>query len=360
MNETTRKKLEHIGYKLGPYLGGGTYGDIYALDNSRALKITSDFSEASLSQKLIGKKLKNVCNIYRVFRFKNDSTTFFIEQERLQKIRTNLPRWSSSLNSSNVEKSFIKTKLRAKKILNSKNAFLQKKIKPIKKWTEKNYNDYLFFVLFYVSDFEYEYIMKLAKDSYTAFLDSLVYAIKYENNEVIHFKELYNGLLELKKEGIYFYDNHIGNVMQKDGVWKWVDIGGSEKKDTKKVELVENVNVVDIIRLLNNKELNKQKYIEELIKLLNIYNIDYKFDNVNIKDLQYNQRRIYRKKIDNLLTKINSVDDIYPIVIDKNNKILDGHHRVFAVREKFGNDIMLPVMIINQNIKELIYEKNKF
>jgi hypothetical protein len=63
------KRLNGVGYNLKNTIGHGEYGYIYDIGNNKALKITSDFSEAASVNKICNKQLKNVCRIYRVFRF---------------------------------------------------------------------------------------------------------------------------------------------------------------------------------------------------------------------------------------------------------------------------------------------------
>lgn len=78
-------KLAKLNYSLSDsnLIGQGNYGYAFVLGNNRILKLTSDDDETKLSSLLINKELDNVVNIYRVFRFKDNEYTFFIEEEKL-------------------------------------------------------------------------------------------------------------------------------------------------------------------------------------------------------------------------------------------------------------------------------------
>jgi len=59
------------------YMGSGLFGHAHDIGNNRVLKITKDKTEAMNSQKIIGKNLNHVANIYDVKRFSRDNQEYY-------------------------------------------------------------------------------------------------------------------------------------------------------------------------------------------------------------------------------------------------------------------------------------------
>lgn len=68
------------------------------------------------------------------------------------------------------------------------------------------------------------------------------------------------------------------------------------------------------------------------------------------KDLQpYRTLKTIKK-----FKSLDSPDNIKPIIISKDNKIIDGHHRWAAARALFGEDVKIPVHRLNLSQKEAL------
>jgi hypothetical protein len=65
-------------------LGNGLLGTAFRLRNNTVLKITADMSEARAAKHIVGKKFKNVYNIFSVLQF-SDEQAFALHQEYLEK-----------------------------------------------------------------------------------------------------------------------------------------------------------------------------------------------------------------------------------------------------------------------------------
>lgn len=358
--EDSIPKLEKLGYNLKNPINT-PWARIYDIGNGRVLKITRDISEATNSNKIIGKKLENVNRIFRVFLFKGTRGLYFIEQEKLKPLVTSLPHWSANLTTDNIDLHF-KRSLEWAKMLKQKASILW--VNPTPFLTDKLLiEDLQYLIMFYLNEKDIVKLIELnnAKNlerMYTGNFDKLAEAIS-KPVETVHLKGLVNGLKELKSNGISFTDTHQKNAMVRGSQWCWLDLGFGKENKTAGLEIVEDVEVLDIIRHLNEKELKQDEYLEKLEKYLEKYAMQYDYTNKPVGDLQYNQARVYQTKIDKLWNIINTEEDVYPIVVDQNNKILDGHHRVYTIKQKFGNDFIVPVMIIKHSVKEMVYENNR-
>lgn len=85
--EKNKEKLMKRGYDVSSAkaLGQGTQGTAFDIGSGQVLKITKDSKEAQASNKIKGDKLKYVCNITDVFRFKDD-LAYGIVQEQLKQL----------------------------------------------------------------------------------------------------------------------------------------------------------------------------------------------------------------------------------------------------------------------------------
>ena len=89
-SEVLDKILSKLNISSAKYIGSGMFGHAHDIGNNKILKITKDKTEAINSQKLIGKELKHIANIYDVKQFKlNDRMFYTIILEKLD-ISTNL------------------------------------------------------------------------------------------------------------------------------------------------------------------------------------------------------------------------------------------------------------------------------
>lgn len=86
-SEMLNKILKQLNIPSAEYLGSGYFGAAHDIGNNKVLKLTRDKSEAINSQKLIGKKLKHIADIYEVKQFVstlNNKTHYAIILEKLR------------------------------------------------------------------------------------------------------------------------------------------------------------------------------------------------------------------------------------------------------------------------------------
>jgi len=190
-----KKILKKYDYKLAmmgikPYisLGLGTMGMAFATDDNRVLKVTSDKEEANACANILGKKLKNVYEIYDVFQF--DKTGYYgILQEKLRLLNRN-------------ECSFFDSIIISAGIEDSIDDFVDGKIDM--KYAMHN-------------------IVKIVKH-----VGDVRFVPDSEIEKTIEiFKQIFNGLQELKIR-VQFYDVHIGNIMKRGNDFVLIDIGRSK------------------------------------------------------------------------------------------------------------------------------------
>jgi hypothetical protein len=209
-------KLNKIGYEIGSMLGSGTKGSAYQLSNGRVLKVTTDVTEAEASAVLIGKSLKNVINVFKVFMFKNlpqriqdEEDLFFIEEQKLNNIQCG----------NNLAVGIIGNRV-------DKISYDQKDI---------SFEEII------------KQIEKILKGNARAFIK--------KNEKLI--KDLYGGANELKSVGIKF-DDYIGcNVGMNNGNYVIFDLGYS-KSPVGQIDIVEQRSKrVDprLIRIFKNNEI---------------------------------------------------------------------------------------------------------
>jgi hypothetical protein len=79
LNETDllSKVKGKMGIGHSEYLGGGQFGFAHDIGDGKVLKITKDKSEAVNSQKLKGRELTHLANIYDVRAFRTDDTQYY-------------------------------------------------------------------------------------------------------------------------------------------------------------------------------------------------------------------------------------------------------------------------------------------
>lgn len=70
--------------------------------------------------------------------------------------------------------------------------------------------------------------------------------------------------------------------------------------------------------------------------------------------LKKSQKELYKDKVIGIANKYNSPNDMKPIIISKDNHIVDGHHRWGAAIHKWGDDVKLKVYKINLSAKNAI------
>ena len=77
-DDIVQKLSKHFNIKKTHPLGSGTQGYAYYIPNNKVLKITTDKSEAADANKIKGKKLKHLSNIYGVYALKGRYDGFYV------------------------------------------------------------------------------------------------------------------------------------------------------------------------------------------------------------------------------------------------------------------------------------------
>ena len=70
--------------------------------------------------------------------------------------------------------------------------------------------------------------------------------------------------------------------------------------------------------------------------------------------LKKSQKELYKDKVKGIANRFNSPKDMKPLIISKDNRIVDGHHRWGAAIYKWGEDVKIPVHRINLTIDNAI------
>jgi len=237
MNE---KSLNKIGYKLGDYQGSGQYGNVYSIQNGNVLKITTDASEANSSARLIHKETKNICKIFRVFRLKSEISFFYIEQEKLQKIKNMDFMIYDNFNCSE-DTVYAAPKLSVDYAIEKSDYF--------------RINIYNILMRLFRADITSYYLLKDTRISNTAEKNLLIdIEIKDFANfikELEHrkfFLSMLNAYEELKKYRIKWPDFHSKNVMiDQKGDYKIIDIGISKSPKSDIEVLPEMKQIIETI-----------------------------------------------------------------------------------------------------------------
>ena len=177
-------------------IGSGSYGIVYDIGNGMVLKITGDDSEAISSNKITGKKLKYVNEIYAVFHIQKGIKYFGIIQKKLTKVE-----WKHQ------------------KLWNSENEFIDFLMEE----DLKNLNDSMFKL--YYDELEEEY--PDINGSFNYYRDLGRFFVRSSK--------------ELAKNGIWFNDFHTGNVMLDGNQLKVIDLGMSATMAPKKLVTLESL-----------------------------------------------------------------------------------------------------------------------
>jgi len=229
-----QKKLADAGYVLGRCLGEGEHGIAYTLKgNPQILKVTVDQAEAQTSAQLIGKKLKNVATIFKVFRFTSFQGAYFILQEKLA-----LP---SKFEVSVVQRGFYfgwnKKRVHTTDIPIIEAAYACYKAKGAEACiSEPELLEFFQSVEPHASKYPLAcgfLILSLSSTSFEQVAD--LFSIK-QTYKVLD--QALSGLKQLHEVGIFFRDSHAGNI-RKGQELKWIDLGYKSKGQGKgKIEVV--------------------------------------------------------------------------------------------------------------------------
>jgi hypothetical protein len=70
--------------------------------------------------------------------------------------------------------------------------------------------------------------------------------------------------------------------------------------------------------------------------------------------LKKSQKELYKDKIEGIAARFTSPDKFKPLIISKDNHIVDGHHRWGAAIHKWGTDVKIPIIRIDLPIMKAI------
>jgi len=70
--------------------------------------------------------------------------------------------------------------------------------------------------------------------------------------------------------------------------------------------------------------------------------------------LKKSQKQLYKDKVQGIADRFTSPTKLKPLIISKDNHIVDGHHRWAAAIFKWGNDVKIPIIRINLPILKAI------
>lgn len=102
-NSYASKIAERLGYKLNENLGRGSSGISYTMNGGKVLKITSDKAEFLVANKLKGKTLKRIANIFETYKVK-EQEAFIIVLEYINLLPNELFQLIEEYNESNTNK----------------------------------------------------------------------------------------------------------------------------------------------------------------------------------------------------------------------------------------------------------------
>lgn len=97
---------EKLGYKFKVYLDSGNCGVAYLLEDKKVLKITTDKVEFLVANRLKGKSLKRISNVYDAYKL-NDQDVYIIVLEYLDSLPEELYELVEEYNGTNVNKKDI-------------------------------------------------------------------------------------------------------------------------------------------------------------------------------------------------------------------------------------------------------------
>lgn len=75
---------------------------------------------------------------------------------------------------------------------------------------------------------------------------------------------------------------------------------------------------------------------------------------ISVGKLKKSQKELHKDKIEGIATRFTSPDKFKPLIISKDNHIVDGHHRWGAAIHKWGTDVKIPIIRIDLPIMKAI------
>jgi serine/threonine protein kinase len=220
LNIDVKNKLQKYGYEIIKPLGSGSFGTAYLLKNGNVLKETEDDKEATASNVLVGRKTKNIAHIFRVFRFKDRWSFYFIEQEQLY-----------------GDEKAIEDKLMKEFLVTPSISKYAKVFDPMYRYHQDE-NDELRYP--YETTI-YRALMKyFSKNEFRDVIRKFIDGANLTSNIKDFANDLMSAADELTKYNIVWNDLHEGNIRRdKAGTYKIIDLGVSHTDTDKEIEMLE-------------------------------------------------------------------------------------------------------------------------
>lgn len=264
--ETIKTKLAKQGYRLQKRVGVGTYGVAFSTNKGKIIKITSDPDELQTSVQLVGKNLKHVVKIFKVFRLTSLPELGFILQEKLEPLDKQVEKIVDALNLQGTD-TIISCQGIAKR-------YNLKHFEDIRDYMAHKFEDPE------LAELKFQQILPnlknveekwdILKPEVRAFIaDSVFHArlgnttLQVINDNLPLVSKLLESLNELYNYHIHFLDTHGGNLMKNSsGILKWVDLGyGSSALGKSRVEKIQGI-------VLNKQNIKDQRRILKYLKKL--------------------------------------------------------------------------------------------
>lgn len=101
-----------------------------------------------------------------------------------------------------------------------------------------------------------------------------------------------------------------------------------------------------------SKQVN-DKNKEDFFNLLDQEGIEYEYIAIPVGEIIPEQKEIKREKVDSIKDGLRDGDELKACYVDKDNHMVDGHHRMVAFEELNGEDGLLPCVRIDAPAKKV-------
>lgn len=89
--------------------------------------------------------------------------------------------------------------------------------------------------------------------------------------------------------------------------------------------------------------------LSDFLKKLDDEKIKWEFVSIPVGEIDPEQKEIKREKVDAIKESLDKGEELKPCYVNKDNNMCDGHHRMIAVMEKYGEDYHLPCVRIDSD-----------
>lgn len=109
-----KKLCDILGYEYDMYLDSGTSGYAYLLKDNKVLKITTDVNEFLVANRLKGKKLKRISDVYKTYKL-SKSDAYIIVLEYIDSLSDELmdilEEWTDEIDYDNKLEVYVKSEI---------------------------------------------------------------------------------------------------------------------------------------------------------------------------------------------------------------------------------------------------------